>query len=329
MAFTPGLRPNDIKSVVLREGAISVTILNLGCITQNWVVPSSNGPMSVVLGYRDPTAYRHNPGHLGAIIGRVANRIRQARFSQNGTTFQLAANEGPHMLHGGPGGLSTRLWQIERDGNRAVQLRLTSPKGDQGFPGHVEFTVTIVLAGNTLIYDMRAKVDRPTPINLAQHNYYNLSGQDDVRDHRLKLNAERYTPNDPDAIPTGEVLTVQNTRFDFTGGCRLADADPLGLGYDINYVLCGTQPAATLQARNQMALRLETDQPGLQLYTSQHLRPSHDPLQCQNHRPFGAVCLEPQGFPNAINTSTFPNTLVTPDAPYRQVLRVTIAQDTS
>ena len=316
------IAPADIRRQVLADGDVSVAVLNLGCITQNWRVPHRGARVPVVLGYDDPAAYIDNPFYLGALVGRVANRIAGAGFTLNGTSHRLAANTPPHVLHGGAGGIGKRLWTMETDGSRALQLRLTSPDGDQGFPGRADFTVTISLSGPTLTHDMQATVDRPTPINLAHHNYFNLMGHGTARDHVLHIPSDHVTEVDADMIPTGRLLPVAGTRHDFNRPRALSEADPRAEGYDENHVLTGD--TVTLAAPNGLTLKLHTDQPGLQLYSSRYLAPRHTPLADQSHAPYSAICLEAQHFPDAVNHPHFPSIIATPDAPYRQRLSVTI-----
>ncbi len=318
-------RDGDIRHHILRDGKVSVTILSLGCITQDWRVPLRGARVPVVLGFADAMDYRHNPGHVGVIAGRVANRISNASFSLDGRRHRLDPNEAPHHLHGGGRGIGTRVWRMEPDGDRAVRLRLRSAHGDQGYPGRVDFTVTITLVGFRLRYDMRVRPDRPTPINMAQHSYYNLMGSGSIRRHRLRLMAQSFTPTGIDMIPTGEVVSLDGQPFDFSAPRTIAEADPMNRGLDLNYVLDGTREAAMLAAPNGMTLRMRTDQPGLQLYTAHHLAPGAASLPGQDHAPFAGLCLEPQGFPDSPNRAQFPSVIVTPDRPYRQVLDVTIA----
>ncbi|MDP2520078.1 aldose epimerase family protein [Shimia thalassica] len=329
MGARASLESDSVKRHRLSDGDVSVSILNLGCITQDWRVPLGEERIPVVLGYASPQDYLHNPNFLGPIAGRVANRIENASFSIDGERFDLVANEGEHCLHGGPLGIGKRLWDISPDGDKAVRLNLRSEHGDQGFPGRVDFEVTISLAGNTLTYDMRAKVDRPTPINLAQHSYYNLmGGSEDITRHRLCLAAESITQTDSQNIANGQTQTVSGTRYDFTSPKELLTADPSALGYDHNYVLSHASPCtAKVTAPNGLSMRLETDQPCLQFYTASKLQSWHPRLSGQTHAPFYGLCLEPQGYPNAVNIPAFPTTIVTPDHPYRQLLKVSICAE--
>ncbi len=318
---------HEIRRHVLADGDVSVAILNLGCITQDWRVPLNGARIPVVLGYRNPLDYLHNPSFLGVIAGRVANRISGAGFSLGGERHALAANEPPNHLHGGPGGLHAQIWAMESDGSRAVQLTLVSEHGDQGYPGRVALCITISLDGFSLCYDMRATTDRPTPLNLAQHSYYNLMGRGEIHDHHLQIHADRFTPLDSALIPTGKVEALDGRRCDFRRGKSLHQADPDHTGLDMCTILSAPpgDPAATLRAPNGLHLTLRTDQPCLQLYTSSKLFRSAPPLKGQSHDPFSAICLEPQRYTNAVNTPGFPSVLITPDTPYHQQTCVRIA----
>ena len=314
-----------ISAHSLNDGDVTVTLLSLGAIVQDWQVPVGDGTRrSVVLGYRDPESYRRNPAFFGALVGRVANRIAGAKFTLDGQSFALDANEAPHHLHGGATGLGLQFWSMDPDGARCVRLRCHSPDGAGGYPGHVNVVVDVTLTGHRLRFDMTARPDRPTPISLAQHSYYALQ-DGPIWDQVLHLPADGYTPVGPDLIPTGEIAPVTSQHFDFNTPRPLALADPARQGIDLNYVRpLDTRPAAVLRAPNGMELRMDTDQPGIQLFTAPNLRPGAAPLPGQSHLPFHALCLEPQGLPNAVNTPGFPGVIATPERPYRQVLDITI-----
>ncbi|MCE8536651.1 galactose mutarotase [Ruegeria pomeroyi] len=314
---------SGIRRHVLEEGDVSVAILNRGCITQDWQVPLRGARVPVVLGYADPADYAHNPAYLGVIAGRVANRISGAGFSLDEVCHDLPVNEAPNHIHGGPQGLHARLWDMEVAGPRAVRLTLVSPHGEGGYPGRLDLTVTVRLEADALIYDMAATSDRPTLLNLAQHSYYSL-GAESCRDFHVTLPASRYTPNDAAKIPTGEVAPVMGCPFDFRNGRRISEADPKGQGFDMNFVLDRGQARVT---GNGLVLKVETDQPCLQLYTGQYLSAEHSPLPGQSHAPFAGLCLEPQGYPNAVNMPGFPCPLVTPEQPYCQRTTVRIYEE--
>lgn len=312
----------EIRRHVLSDGDVSVAILSLGCITQDWRVPVNGTQVPAVLGYEHPHEYLHNPCFLGAIVGRLANRVSGAAFEWEGTQYELPVNEAPNHLHGGSEGLHSQNWTMEADGNRAVQLCLTSKHGDQGYPGRLELTVTVSLSGHCLTYDMQAISDRPTPVNLAQHSYYAL-GQGDST---LQIPAREITPVDDRMIPLGHITSVHGKVFDFSKPRWLSKVIQETGGLDMNFVLDGTQVVAR---DGQLTLELETDQPCLQLYTGQFLKRFNTPLEGQSHIPFSGFCLEPQGYPNAVNTCAFPTTIATPDHPYRQRLSVTIREENS
>lgn len=308
---------DQIVSHRLRDGETEVTVLSMGCAVMDWIVRGRH----VVLGYSEPEHYRANPASMGVICGRVANRIAQARFELNGTEYRLPVNAPPHHLHGGPSGLGRRNWEMSADGARAVELRLVSEDGDQGYPGRVDFRVVMRLDGSRLTWEMDAVPDRVTPINLAQHLYFNLAGAGSVADHVLWVDADTYTPNGSDLVPLGRIVPVAGTEFDFRTPRRLGDGD----GWDGNLMLNQTaDTAADVVGPDGMRLRVKTNQPGLQVYTSNTLKPELPSGPGADHNPFAGLCLEAQGVPNAVNVPDFPSILCSPDMPYRQVTSIEI-----
>lgn len=263
------------------------------------------------------------------MAGRVANRIAHARFMLEGREVRVTPSEPPHALHGGEKGLGGRVWDMEADAARsAVRLTYRSPDGEEGFPGAVDFAVEIRLDGATLSYGMEGRPDRLTPINLAQHGYWNLEGGGDALGHRLRIEADAFTPTGPDLIPTGEIAPVAGGPADFRAPRTMTGPDGAATPLDLNLVLragLGDRPAAVLEAPSGLRLELRTDRPGLQLYNAPRLSidaPGHDGVR---YGPYAGVCLEPQGFPDAVNRPEFPSILHDPDRPYRQRLSLTIA----
>jgi aldose 1-epimerase len=225
-------------------------VTGYGGVIQSLLVPDRDGRLDdVVLGFDRLEQYVDDAGYFGALIGRYANRIRGGRFVLDGHPYALPVNNGANHLHGGPGGFHKVPWRVEPfvDGDAAgVRLARVSPDGEQGYPGRLDAEVTYTLAGSELVVDYAARTDRPTPVCLTQHTYFNLSADParDVLEHRLQLSAARYTPVDEGLIPTGELAPVEGTAFDFRApaaiGARIGDADPQlarGAGYDHNYVL--------------------------------------------------------------------------------------------
>lgn len=314
---------SPLMQATLRHGDETVTLLSYGCATCDWRVPLGGARVPVVLGHDDPTGYLTNTPHLGIIAGRVANRTAQARFTLDGQRYDLDPNEPPHHLHGGHLGTGHRNWIFEPDGEHALQAHCRIGHLEDGYPGTLDITAHITLGTDGLIYDLTARPDRPSPVNLAQHNYYNLMGDGTIWDHTATIAAQAYTPVDAQMIPTGAIQPVMDSRHDFTHARRFGDADPAHSGTDVNLVLDPARddaPAAEVTAPNGLRLCLWTDQPGLQLYTGGGL--PDDPAQ--GLRPFGGFCLEPQGFPDALNQPGFPSIICTPDQPYRQTTRIQV-----
>ena len=317
-------KTQPIDAHTLRDGDTEVTVLSVGCAVQDWRV----GGRPVVLGYADRETYRTNPVSMGVVVGRVANRIAGGTFSMDGETWSLPKNTGggQHHLHGGPTGFGWRHWTMTPESDKAVVLTLHSAHLDAGYPGALDVTVRMSLDGAALTWEMVAKPDRATPINLAQHLYFNLSGEGDIRQHRLRVAAEEITPTGADLLPTGERQPVAGSRFDFRTLREIAEADPTKDGYDLNFVLSGTGPQAEAISPDGMRLRLWTDAPGLQVYTSNTLQTCGPVADGGAHRPFGGLCLEAQGFPNAVNTPDFPSVICSPKTPFQQKTTIEIGQ---
>lgn len=311
---------SEIKSHTLRDGDVAVTVLSMGCAVQDWQV----GGRRVVLGYADPEDYRQNPASMNVVVGRVANRIAEGRFTLDGETVQLPVDAAGIHLHGGPEGLGWQNWDMTVESPRCVVLRHQSPDGHMGYPGTVDFTVRITLTGHRLRWEMTGTPDRATPIAMAQHLYFNLNGEGLVTDHALQVHASQITLTDDSLVTTGETAPVAGTRFDYRQPRVIAEADPEGEGYDLNFVLDGGDgPQAVLTAPDGMTLRLWTDQPGLQVYNSLWLEPTLPALGTP-HRQFAGLCLEAQDVPNAVNLPDFGSVIRTPNAPYRQVTEIEI-----
>jgi aldose 1-epimerase len=321
-----------VDEVVLESADAAVSILSYGCTVRDWRVDGARGSVPVVLGFPRLEDYvRHARAH-GAICGRIANRTANARFELDGRGYELTRNEGPHQLHGGITGLQRRVWEMETDtGSGSVQLAYASPDGEEGYPGAVAFTVTFRLEGPRLVCEMAGLPDRPTPINLAQHSYYNLGGAGEVRDHVLWMDAPDYTPVGPDLIPDGSIRAVEGTRRDFTQPRSLAEADPDAKGYDTNFVLRpgrdASAPAARVSCpRTGLGLALWTAEPGLQIYDSAGASVAATGHDGARYGAFSGLCLEPQHFPDSLHNPDWPSIIRTPEAPYVQRLEVEIGR---
>jgi aldose 1-epimerase len=305
-----------VTEAVLRTAMGSeVTIISYGATVRDWRVNVGSEKRRVVLGYDTFEPYKKDESYLGAIIGRVANRIGGARFDLHGRTYPVESEGKPYQLHGGPKGTGRRNWTMQMV-DAAVVLKFHSPAMEMGFPGAVDFTVIYSVDGEKLKVQLQAEVSEATPISMAQHGYFNLLGKGPVLDHRLSVDALAYTPLDHNLVPTGEIRRVENTIYDFGNARTMRSALGEPVGYDINLVLKPdrdfTQPVAELTAPDEsVKLRLWTDRPGVQVYNAIHLDHS-------------ALCLEDQMFPDAVNRPEFPSIIVTPDKPYRHECAIEI-----
>ena len=317
-----------------KSGA-SVMLTERGAGIVSIVVPDRNGVMGdVVLGYRDEESYLADGPCAGKIPGRFANRIDGGHFTLDGKEYQLVKNNPGYQLHGGPDGFSNRLWKASRISDTEVILTLDSPDGDQGYPGnmHVEATYTWS-DDNSLTLSIKATTDAPTIINLTNHTYWNLDGEDSgsILDHVLKLNASRWLATSEALIPTGELSPVEGTPMDFRtakpiGRDIKADFPALkyGKGYDNCWVLDGA-PGLKLAAELSSAVsgrRLEiwTDQPAAQVYTGNWLDGSPLSKSGRPYRDYDGVAIECQGFPNAPHHPDFPSCVLRPGETYSRTI---------
>lgn len=292
-------------------------------------VPDRLGQLAdVVLGFDDVAGYESGANqHFGCTTGRFANRIQHGKFTLDGVEYQLAVNNGPNHLHGGPTrGLDKVTWNCEQLADQlGVRFTYESPAGEEMYPGTLSIAVTYTLSeDNALRIDYEATTDKPTIINLTNHSYFNLSGHGEpsILDHELQIDADRITVVDGECIPTGEFADVAGTAFDFRTrhkiGNRIAET---GNGYDHNYVLNGDwgtlRPIAEVfDPQSRRVMRVLTDQPGVQLYTGNGL---HGQIgkQGKSYPRQSAFCLETQNFPDAPNKPNFPSPVLRPGETYR------------
>ena len=332
------------RRYTLRSARLEVDVTDLGARIVAVRAPDRRGVSAdVVLGFDDAAGYRRDDAYLGATVGRHANRIAGGRFTLDGVTYTLPRNDGPNTLHGGPHAFDQRMWAA-RDASAgdvpALALALTSPDGDNGFPGELACEVTFALDGDELRIDYRARTDRATIVNLTNHAYFNLAGprgndgddgddDDDILGHELTIHGGRFTPVDTTLIPTGELRLVTGTPFDFTTPMRIgarigADDEQLrvGRGYDHNFVLDAggglLARAATLHhPPSGRTLDVLTTEPGLQFYSGNFLDGTVRGKRGRVHGYRHGLCLETQRFPDAPNQPGFPSTALYPGAPYR------------
>lgn len=310
----------QVQRAVIDDGGLEVGVLAYGATLQ-WLRLDS---ADLALGFDTVEDYAKRPGHLGATAGRVANRISNSRFTLDGRTYQLPSNERGHHLHGGPKAFGHRIWQVEADmaGNGAI-FTLHSPDGDNGYPGNLDASCRYAIEGRKLTISFAATSDAPTPVNLINHAYWNLSGADTVEGHELVVESDEVLEIGADLIPTGRLVEVAGTPLDYRQSRRLDHAGPPKL--DNCYVLRGTgmRHAATLRdPASGRSLRVETDQPGVQVYSSVMLDAAG-----RGGRHYGrsaGLCLETEAFPDSVNHAKFPSTILRPGETYRHHMVITV-----
>ena len=286
-------------AVVLRTEALEAWVMPYGArLMQLWWLAAPEGPRPLTLSFADEAGFRQDRASVGAVCGRYANRLSDARLSHAGQSFSLDANHPlGHCIHGGREGSGQQDWQVVQANNTAVELGLSLPDGHMGFPGDCQMRVTYRVEGARLVWEARVQVNRPCPINLVQHSYWNLDGRADLSGHQLHIpGGSHYWPTDERELPT-QRTPVDGTCFDFRTGARFPDAaiDALDGSIELDKAE-GLQEVATLSV-SDLHLRLSTDRPNLHIYASRNLRPSTPP-QGVAHQRGAAVCLETEDLPN-------------------------------
>ena len=340
MTVTPFGRMPDGKSVevyTLRNArGMQVRAITYGAIIQAIRVPDRSGHVGdVTLGHDSLQGYLTASPYFGAVVGRYANRIAHGRFTLEGRTYRLAINNGPNHLHGGLKGYDKVVWRarsFQRGDTAGVRFEHTSADGDEGYPGTVRVSVTYTLQPrNELVVEYEAASDRPTPVNLSQHTYFNLAGEEsgDILQHVLTVRADRYTPVDTTLIPTGELASVARTPFDFRQptpiGERIGQPDPQlqrGKGYDHNFVLSHTgaglfHAVHVLDPQTGRTLDISTTEPGLQFYSGNFLDGTITGKAGHVYGHRSGLVLETQHFPDSPNQPHFPSTILRSGEEYR------------
>ena len=312
------------------SSGMQASILNYGGTITKLMVPDRNGKMGdVVLGFETFGGYMQKKDpYIGALVGRYANRIANAKFTMDGKTYRLAPNNFGNSLHGGNVGFDKVIWNTEKIGDSSLKLTYQSKDGEEGYPGNLNVQVIYTLgADNSLKIDYTATTDQATPVNLTNHSYFNLSAGKDstVLDHVLKLDADKYTPVNDQLIPTGQIANVKGTPLDFTTPKPIGkDMGSVKGGFDHNWILNkrGTelQEAATVyDPGSGRYMEVLTTQPGIQFYSGNFL---NGDLQLtkegQIYIPHSGLCLETQHYPDSPNEPSFPNTILRPGETYKQ-----------
>lgn len=321
----------DGKTVYLytlkNDLGMTITLLNTGATLADIVVPDKNGaPRSLTLGYPTIEGYLNDSYYMGCIVGRYGNRIANGRFTLNGKEYQLACNNGPNHLHGGPDGFHRHNWQVVPDKctENAITLALILPHLHEGYPAEIEANVTYRLATDQNCVEISYLIyvhGEATILNPTNHAYFNLGYTDTILQHQLFIHADAYTPVGPTMIPTGEIKSVKGSPFDFTVPKTIeADIEAAG-GYDHNFVFNpaspGTPQAILFAPDSGIRMEMHTTEPGVQFYTGNFL----DGVKGRGQSPYpkhGGLCLEAQHFPDSPNQPKFPSTIVNPGE-YRQI----------
>lgn len=313
------------------DTGVVVDIIGFGVAVRDWRVPVKGGMRAVALGFEEFAPYPLHSPHFGSLAGRVANRIKDASFTLEGVTYDLPANAGTLQLHGGEEGLGRQVWTGQVDNaNNAVRFSHFSPDGAMGYPGNVNFSATYTLDGNRLRLELSATTDRPTPISLVQHQYFNLGTTDTVLDHTIQVESGAYTELGADLAPTGAILPSAGTAYDLRTPRTMRDAGGAPVDYDIGMVLDtgrrNADPIATVAAaEDELTLKLWSDRPGVQVYNSVWTDVPVPGIEGRRYGKYSGFCLEDQAFADALHNPHFPNIIYSPDRPYRHWCEFEIA----
>ena len=326
-------QPNTLYTLT-NESGMSVSIMNWGARVVNLIAVDRDGKKAdVVLGFDDVTGYESpenakNP-FFGGTIGRYGNRIAKGQFTLDGKTYQLPLNDNKvNTLHGGVHGFDRRMWtaKIVSNDPPTIIFSRVSADGEEGFPGTLKATVRYTLTNkNELKMFFTATTDKPTIVNLTHHGYFNLAGSGTILDDLLTLNSDAYTPVDDKLIPTGEIKSVEGTPMDFRKptaiGARIQQVGGNPVGYDHNFVLNdsgkGIRWVATVEdPKTGRRMKVYSDQPGIQFYSGNFLNGTITGKHGVVYQQYGALCLEPQHYPDSPNEPKFPSTELKPGQTY-------------
>ncbi|WP_299289199.1 aldose epimerase family protein [uncultured Mucilaginibacter sp.] len=325
--FKQTVEGKPVHLYTISNGKIKAAITNFGGRLVSLLVPDSSGKITdVVLGYnslKDYQQYTKNGAYFGALIGRYGNRIAKGKFTLDGKSYQLAINNAPNALHGGPKGFSTVVWDVVKTTPNSIELHYLAKDGEEGYPGNLNVNVTYALSDdNALSITYKATTDKATVLNLTNHSYFNLNGEGSgtINDHLLQINASQFTPVDATLIPTGKLEPVAGTPFDFTKpekiGARIDAKDQqlaFGGGYDHNFVLDAKEKGQHLAVtpvgdKSGIEMQVYTNQPGIQFYGGNFLEGGDKGKSGKAYEHRTALCLETQHFPDSPNQPQFPTT---------------------
>lgn len=337
--FTRVIDNKEVGLYTLKSGnGITMQVTNFGGRVVTLWVPDRNGNYEdIVLGYQNIDRYLNNKGerYLGTVVGRYANRIAKGQFELDGKTYQLPINNNGQTLHGGIKGFDMVVWDVDSVTDNELQLSYKSADGDDGFPGTLSVKMIYTLTpDNEFKITYRATTDKPTVVNLSHHGLFNLKGEGNgtITDHILTINANQITPVDSVLIPTGEIISVENTPFDFNQATSIGERIDVeneqlinGAGYDHNWVLNKSTDkdvdlAATLyEPISGRLMEVWTDQPGIQFYSGNFFDGKVEGKYGRTQKYREALALETQKFPDSPNHANFPSTRLNSGEVYRQI----------
>ena len=327
-----------VRIYKLSAGDIKFSLTDYGATWTSLIVPSRNGKKDdILLGYSGLDGYLNNGQYIGVTVGRFANRIGKSTFSLYGKKIHLEANDGPNSLHSGPCGFDKQLWKseaYEENDCIFVSFELDSPDGDSGFPGSLKAVVTYGLTqSNEIIVKYHASVDKPCPVNFTNHAYFNLSGEGkgNILSHEVVLHSSSYVEVDKQCIPTGKLLPVFGTTFDFKQRRKICSGSSLNSfkGYDHCFIVDGENGifrrcAEVYEPASGRSMKVATTQPGVQFYTGNHLNDVAG-KQGSRYGKYSGFCLETQHYPDSPNRSSFPSCIFGPGNDYNEKTVFTFA----
>lgn len=309
----------EIDFISMKNEELEVVVTNYGCTIVKVLMKDKDGNIDdVVLGYDDIRPYQTLDAYLGALVGRIANRIKKGSFTLNDKEYTLAINNGPNHLHGGIRGFSYQVFDYEIKDEQTIEFHYISKDGEEGYPGTLDFKAIYTLEGDTLTIRYNAACDQDTIINITNHSYFNLSGKrENIYNHKLTLKADQFACVDNDGLPTGEFRDVTDTPFDFNEGALIGDRvemdyDQLtaGAGFDHPFIFSAKEKQAVLEHEaTGRRLTVSTTLPGAQVYTANYLDGRLGKYG-QHYYKRDAVCIETQNLPDAIHLEDNPTTIL-------------------
>ncbi|HSJ66413.1 MAG TPA: aldose epimerase family protein [Anditalea sp.] len=329
MIKTETIKGQEVQTFELKNSnGTTVHLTNYGAIVTKLLVADKDGNLeNIVMGFDNVSQYQQNGSYFGASVGRYANRIARGQFSLDGEDYQLTTNDGQNHLHGGKEGFNEVVWNaetFENNNGRGVRMTYVSPDGEEGFPGELTATATFTLDDNdvlTILYE--ANTDKKTIVNLTHHGYFNLSAmKEDILGHELTIYGDHYTPVDETLIPTGEIVEVKDTPFDFSTAHKIGERiDQVEGGYDHNYVITKEytgnlkKQAELYHSASGRVLEVHSDAPGIQFYSGNFLNGAKG-TDGNIYNIHTGLCLEPQLFPDSPNQPNFPSATLEPGETY-------------